>query len=521
MTTAKTAAITCLAVIILWGGFLRLYKLGDQSFWMDEAISVLHAQAIVDHGYPLLENSRISLESLPTHYLMALGINLCPDIHWGGRLLQALAGIIVLPLFFVLSRYLYQDSKSALLTTALMALMTYEIAWSRQARMYAFLQFFMVTSLVAFHCFLNGSGRRYLLMAGVCALLAVLSHRAGYLVVLMLALMIGTSGFGRLKQGIGCLRRQSKWVFVGVGVFVGGFILLLLMADNTSSLVATINNVFGSSRTGYAHQYFSFLKHQFGPFLWLALIGGLLFLARNWQMAVPLVLGAGMFFATISWKTYLFAFRYSFPLFFILILLAGYCFKVAFDWFPTPNKWFRGMVAAGLISGFAFCLHAAEITVIPRGYYLLGYTEPQPDWRKGFQTISKQYTAQFSNDLGLSELNVVTTLPMFHDLYLGKATGHKFYLPLSFTGYPGDVQLAPAYTTARVINNLEQLKAIDGYVILDDFSFNMLVNQDIQTYLSITTSREVVHGKFPLCIWRINPQSAVRGPREMKFGPYR
>lgn len=521
-TIQRSGILFCLIVIVLWGGVLRFYRLGAQSFWMDEAASVLHAQAIVDHGYPLLGNGRLSTESLPTHYLMALGIMVCPDVHWGGRIMSALVGTLTLPLFFLLSRRLYRNSASALLATALMAFLAYEIAWSRQARMYVFLQLFAVGGILAVCRAFEEGGGKYLLMAGMCSLLAVLTHRAGYLVVLIVGLMMALSGTDRLKEVFSRPGGRAKWLFMG-GALAVIILFGLFSMKNTSAMGAVFNDLNQASGRDYSHQYFSFLKHSLGPFFWIAMIGGALFVIGNWRVAVPLVVGGGLFWAVISWKTALFAFRYSFPLFFILILLAGYAFKVGFGVLSLGPRWLRMVLRTGLLVGFGLglCFTLSPITLMPQSQFLLGYTEPQPDWRKGFSAVAQHHASQYPQDSGFRKLSTITTLPMFHDIYLGKTTGHKYYLPLSFTGHPSDKQRVPAFTEARIINNVEEIKSIDGYVILDDYSLLMLIDQGIQAYMQGLRPMEVISGQYPLYVWRIKPQS--RGIRSVgqKIGPYR
>jgi hypothetical protein len=77
----------------------------------------------------------------------------------------------------------------------------------------------------------------------------------------------------------------------------------------------------------------------------------------------------------------------------------------------------------------------------------------------------------------------------------------KYYLPISYTGYPGDNDQASAYTSATPVNSLDDLLKLNGYVILDDFSLRMLTSREIQNYLKNLTPNVVIKGNFNLFVW--------------------
>ena len=56
-----------------WGFWLRAYAIAEQSLWLDEAVSVIHAQAILNHGTPTLESLSVQLASLHPSSLPAPG----------------------------------------------------------------------------------------------------------------------------------------------------------------------------------------------------------------------------------------------------------------------------------------------------------------------------------------------------------------------------------------------------------------------------------------------------------------
>src|SRR5689334_9016756 len=85
-------------LLTLIGFFIRIFRLSNQSFWIDEVSSVMAAQGPL-HG--IYERSVLAANSLPTYFLMlkpfvvAAGAN----IEFRARMLSVIAGTLSVPVF--------------------------------------------------------------------------------------------------------------------------------------------------------------------------------------------------------------------------------------------------------------------------------------------------------------------------------------------------------------------------------------------------------------------------------------
>ncbi|MEM8963394.1 MAG: glycosyltransferase family 39 protein [Acidobacteriota bacterium] len=125
---------------------LRLTGLDRFLLWEDEAATWYFARLIVDRG----PSAALTLEPTPPLYYGALGL----WMQWFGdapfvmRLPSALAGVLAVPMVFVLGRRLF-DAKVAWVAACLIAIHPLHVFISREARVYPFL---VLAVLVAIGC---------------------------------------------------------------------------------------------------------------------------------------------------------------------------------------------------------------------------------------------------------------------------------------------------------------------------------------------------------------------------------
>ena len=130
-----------LLAITVAGACLRLYKLGDWSFWGDEMFTVSGEED--GFNYSLLRKS-LSL-TLIQMFTASNGVN-----EWNARIIPALIGIASIPiLFWVVKRM--ADTPTALLFSLLLALSPWHLYWSQNARFYVALLLFYSLALLFFY----------------------------------------------------------------------------------------------------------------------------------------------------------------------------------------------------------------------------------------------------------------------------------------------------------------------------------------------------------------------------------
>ncbi len=127
--SSATALTLVLVLIIAAGAGLRLFRLGQKSLWVDEAISC----ALASTGHDPVE--------LPPLYFRLLGLTMelaGSEEEWALRLLSALCGIAAIPLVFLLGREA-DDRWTGAAAALILALSPYHVQISQEARNYALL----------------------------------------------------------------------------------------------------------------------------------------------------------------------------------------------------------------------------------------------------------------------------------------------------------------------------------------------------------------------------------------------
>lgn len=137
-----------LAAIFFLGFFLRLHDLDKESFWVDEIITLRHAQEETLQG--LL--SRVSLRegAPPGHYFfLQYWIRAFGDSAFSTRFPSVLFGTFsILLLFFIVGRIF--GAKIALLSSVFLATSMLQVLYSQETRLYALFTFISLMTLYFF-----------------------------------------------------------------------------------------------------------------------------------------------------------------------------------------------------------------------------------------------------------------------------------------------------------------------------------------------------------------------------------
>ena len=145
MKVKKDFYLFSLIVLIIIGFILRFYKLNIQSLWIDEGFSINAATQTLKYFYPKLESGFVYSGSLLNTYLIAFFIKIFKDLIFAPRLVSVIFGILSIIVTFYFGKEIY-NKKIGLIAALFVTFSSIEIAWSRQARMYAQFQFFYLLS---------------------------------------------------------------------------------------------------------------------------------------------------------------------------------------------------------------------------------------------------------------------------------------------------------------------------------------------------------------------------------------
>jgi len=119
-------------VILLVGFALRLYRLGYESLWYDEMVSVLLARKSLP---ALTAHTAGDIHPPLYYYLLHFWIRLTGSSEFSLAFLSLVFGVLLIPLLFYLGRGLY-GAKIGLLGALLLAFSPFNLWYSQEVRMY-------------------------------------------------------------------------------------------------------------------------------------------------------------------------------------------------------------------------------------------------------------------------------------------------------------------------------------------------------------------------------------------------
>jgi mannosyltransferase len=132
--------------ITLFGGWLRVYLLGNKGMWLDETFSVWVANhSVVDMLQWIVKiDQHPPLYYLLLHYWIALN----GDTPFNARLLSALFGAGTIPVIYLIGKRL-SDAMVGLAAAMFLALSLFNIYYAQETRMYTFLTFNAAVAIYA------------------------------------------------------------------------------------------------------------------------------------------------------------------------------------------------------------------------------------------------------------------------------------------------------------------------------------------------------------------------------------
>jgi mannosyltransferase len=142
----RRRAVSVLAAAIIGGAILRLVRLGSQSFWLDEAFSVMLVRA---PWQSFVYQLRTAEANSGFYYVLLRMWAPLGDGDAHARLLSAIFGILTIPLAAAVARRLFSD-RAALAAAVVMALDPFDIWASQEARGYGLVILLVTCSTWAF-----------------------------------------------------------------------------------------------------------------------------------------------------------------------------------------------------------------------------------------------------------------------------------------------------------------------------------------------------------------------------------
>lgn len=465
------------AIILILGGFFRLYNLDSQSYWMDEGYTVNAVMSIGEHGSTVLDsgqNYSCPTYCYPTVYLVSILGN-SPSSY---RLLSVLAGLLFIVLIFLIAKKIF-NRKIALLTSFFITFSYWQIAWSRQARWYTLFSLLFWLSLYFFYQSLYSNKNKYLniFLTTIFTILAILTHGLGYLLPLVFASWIIIDHI--------FIQKKFDWKRILTIVFAGAIVMWLF---NFISNIDVIAYLFNNLNLHYVLPYYlNFYLRTYWLFILFAIFA---FLSRNnaYKKEIYFLLFVlCMYLIPLSFLTNIVHYRYMFhltPIFFILGSLG--IMSIHDQIKPKYGKAIFWFVIIGL-----FATVAGGVFIPQTNYYLesdnsniLGNrphyaSTPQPDWNGAYDFIK---TNKAVGDITIS------SHPQFNKIFLGEA---GYWIKYNYLGFDNKAEYShddrEYYVGAKIIGDLTELQSIitssHGFVVFDYMSTDGRISQDIQEYI--------------------------------------
>jgi hypothetical protein len=215
--SAKRTALV-LALLTLLAAALRFWRLGNWSFWADEIATLRDSSDLR------------GVITYPVGYaLIGLVVRWLGTNEFAARLVPAIAGTISIPVLYLIGRKLFSE-RAAVLSAVLLAVSSYHIFFSQEARYYTLVMLFSMLGMWCAFVGLERGNRKALLGAVLLLALAGWTHWTAGLVLPALAVYALWSW--RQEERPAGLRWSNMAIlfapFVAAGIFLGRSILLFL-----------------------------------------------------------------------------------------------------------------------------------------------------------------------------------------------------------------------------------------------------------------------------------------------------
>lgn len=222
LTLAKTCPyMQMLAVLTAVGLLLRLYNLGYNSLWLDEASTLYFARQSLAGIWASTAGGEFNP---PLFYWMEHIMLVFGNSEFILRLLPALLGVLTIPVFYFVGAT-FRDKNTGIIAAALLTFAPFHITYSQEARAYAPMLFFFALSLPFYFKALRTNDLSSWILFGILSSLAFWTHFYAFVPVGILLLFGLAAQAGELKKDLG----QMKNLIIGGLAFVLASLPLIIV----------------------------------------------------------------------------------------------------------------------------------------------------------------------------------------------------------------------------------------------------------------------------------------------------
>ncbi|MEQ9618048.1 MAG: glycosyltransferase family 39 protein [Deltaproteobacteria bacterium] len=212
-----------LLLIFLAGLTLRIYDLGTESIWFDEAISIMVSKlGIIEQ---IKWNIAVNESNPPFYYLLLhYWIPYFGDSEFISRLPSAILGSVSILAIYAVGKLLF-NKKAGLIAALILATSVFHIKYSQEARGYTLMVFLSLVSLYSLLKLTSGRRRVYSVAYIVSSVFLMYTHYYGSLIIIAQNVFCFTLFLKNKKAGELSLWRWVKLQAVLGLLFLPGFLL--------------------------------------------------------------------------------------------------------------------------------------------------------------------------------------------------------------------------------------------------------------------------------------------------------
>jgi len=171
-----------MVLIVISGFLLRIFGLGDTSLWNDEAITANAAISLLEDGVPAFPSGYEYWRALPHTILVSISVFVFGVSDFAVRLPSSIIGVLTILLTYKTGKEFF-DREIGLIAATLIAFTSWQIAWSRQVRMYALLQFlYLAAILIIYKIEIKKDIKKIVLLISIISI-SMLVHVTGYILI--------------------------------------------------------------------------------------------------------------------------------------------------------------------------------------------------------------------------------------------------------------------------------------------------------------------------------------------------
>jgi hypothetical protein len=455
---------TFLGIILLFGFFIRVYRLWGPSLWIDEATSSMAAIMILFKGLPIFDSGLLYSRAYLFHYFQAFflifGVN-----DFFVRFPSVIFGLLTVLLAYFIGR---EYSKSGGILCALfMSVFYLEVFFSRQARFYQLFQLMFFLSI--YLLYKSKDDKRFLYASLISLFITINVQIAGIILCPFFVIHIWMYNKPRWLTVIPLIPIIQKFMPV-VGL-------------SSESVEASVN---------YANQYLSFTRNI--GYLLILFVPGVIygFIKKKRLTLLIIVPSIVLLFSVFGLMT--FAFRYAYFFVFPLVLYTSLLFSFLYE--KYGNLMIIAILFVLLFPSNLFFPYTYVNVLIPVDSNFNDYSSPEVN----FKDVPVELVRELTNN------TLVCFFSSNGEWYIKKP---DYVLPFSMDGI-GEDEISMNNTEGIVVDRysgaliLEPKEKPQGtfYVIVDNFSASKLKPSQKENLEFLVEGCEKVYKAKDLVIWK-------------------